>query len=112
MAYASLYTTGLWCDMNHARTELSNCVVECAATSSPKSANTPIAIADTRTMSVQNVISLPSQSRGRPGGTGGGGEVILCGLPCYAATSIAGLSFLTVRFFSWARDLFALRRAL
>jgi hypothetical protein len=51
--------------MTHARTELSRAVVDLAATSSPKSANTLIAIPDTTAINVQNVINFPNQSRTR-----------------------------------------------
>jgi hypothetical protein len=56
---------GFWCEMTHARTELSKAVVDLAATSSPRSANTLIAIPDTTAINVQNVISFPNQSRTR-----------------------------------------------
>lgn len=69
--------TGFWCEMTHARTELSKVVVDFSATSSPRSANTLIAIADTTAINVQNVITFPNQSRTRLvlAGSGRGGDV-------------------------------------
>jgi hypothetical protein len=56
---------GFWCEMTHVRTEVSRAVVDFVATSSPRSANTLIAIPDTTAINVQNVISFPNQSRTR-----------------------------------------------
>ena len=60
-----LWSAAFWWSRNHARTALSKCAVECSATSSPTSAKTASAPADTTAMRVQNVISFRNQSRTR-----------------------------------------------